>query len=225
VADDLRVLQSQRNEILSRIKSAGLEAREFGWDHGPSTRYPTTYLDRLVHVPSGFFYEFDNVEGTSPTKHYTTHSPGYSTHTQKEFPGSWDNQLTYLSQWLSFVKRELDAPPLWEQLTQGEPLLEVPLAGAEDSPFRPEELQAIEAQLDEVRNYLRDQLPPAALPTVQAQLDRLEAAAKTTGRLSWVQMTIGLLVGLAWSGVLAPEQARTILQIIGQAFQKLITGG
>jgi hypothetical protein len=165
------------------------------------------------------------LEETNPVRHWATFSPGDGIHTEQRFPGSWDNQMTIVRQWLSYLKRELDAPPLWEQLAQGEPLLEVSLGAAEDSPFRPDELMAIETKLDEVRKYLARELPPGMLPTVQAQLDRLGAAAKTTGRLSWLQMTIGVMVSLMWGGMMAPDQARTVLQMIGQAFQRLIGAG
>jgi len=225
MAGDLYVLQSQRNEILSRITVAGLDPREFRWEHIPSSRDGRTLLDRLIHVPSGFFYEFDNSEGTDPGKHQATFSPGDGIHTERRFPGHWDYQMAYVTEWLGNLKRELNAPPLWERLAQGEPLLEVPLGAAEDSPFRPGELLAIEAKLDEVREYLARELPPEKLPTVQAQLDRLGAAAKTSGRLSWLQMAIGVMFTLMWGGMMAPDQARTVLQMIGQAFQRLIGAG
>jgi hypothetical protein len=45
------------------------------------------------------------------------------------------------------------------------------------------------------------------------------------GRVSWLQMAIGTLVGMMWARLLAPEQARTVLNMIGQAFQKLIGAG
>lgn len=222
---DLHVLGSLRNQILSQITGAGLDPREFRWEHVQSSRDVRVGLDRLAHVRTGFFFEFDNREGTNPDRHYATYSPGETTHIEERFPGSWDLQRRNVDEWLRNVRRELEAPPLWEQLAQGEPLLEVPLGSAEDSPFRPDELQAIQVRLGEVRDYLARELPPGTMPTVQAQLDRLQAAAKTMGRLSWVQMAIGLMYMLVWGGMMAPDQARTVLQMIGQAFQKLIGGG
>ena len=70
----------------------------------------------------------------------------------------------------------------------------MPLSGAEDRPFRLEELLAIETRLGEVREYLTRELEPGALQTVKAQLDRLEAAAKTAGRVTWAQMAIGAVL-------------------------------
>jgi hypothetical protein len=221
--DDLRVLRSQRNEVFALVTAAGLDPREFRWEHVPSSRSARTQVDRLLHVPSAFFYEFDNLEGTNPNKHYATHSPGESVHTQEQYPGSWGYQLAFVENWLTYLNRELEAPPLWEQIAQGEPLLQAQLEGTEDTPFTPAELAAIESKLDEVREYLRRELPPGAVAAALAHVDRLEGAAKSTGRMSWAQMAIGIVVSLVWGGAMAPDQARLVLEMIGQAFQRLIT--
>ncbi len=221
---ELRVLQSQRNEVLSQINTLRLDPREFRWEHVPSRRDSAVQLDQLIHIPTGFYYQFDSREPTSTISHYATFSPGASVLTETRYPGAWDLQVIYAGEWLGYLKRELTAPPLWEQLAQGEPLLEVPLAAAEDTPFTPEEQRAIQGKLDDVLQYLKQELPPGSMPTVQTQIARLQEAAKTSGRVSWLQMAIGTMIGLVWGGLMAPEQARTVLQMIGQAFQRLIGG-
>ena len=224
LGQDLRILRSQRNDIMSLIADAGLEPREFRWEHVHSRRSAGDQLDRLAHLPTGYFYDFDNLNGSSQ-QHLATFAPGATTHEERQNPGSWPFQLGYVAQWLSYVKRELDAPPLWEQLALGQPLLEVPLEAAEDRPFARDEQEAVRERLEEVREYLRRELAPGTMPAIEAQLARLEAALGTMGRVSWLQWAVGIMYTLIWGGLMAPEQARTVLHILGQAFQRLIGGG
>ncbi len=218
-ADRFPLLTSQRNSVLGLIRLAGLEAREFYWMDADSRVTPGATVDRLVHRPTDFFYEFDFVPNSG---HFGTFAPGGETHTISVNPGTWDNQLTYVRSWLQTLKRELEAPPLWEQLAAGEPLFDVPALAGADTPFRDEEVEAIHRQLGEVLAYVRRELPHGSVPAVEEQLTRLDLAAASQGRVSWAQMAVGTFVGLAWSGLIAPDQARAALGLLGEAFRRLL---
>ena len=84
-----RVLQSQRIEVLTLVRYLGLEPREFRWEHAASV-HSSKLLDRVVHIPSGYFFEFDNLGGAQ--EHYATFSPGRTTHIETAYPGSWESQ-------------------------------------------------------------------------------------------------------------------------------------
>jgi hypothetical protein len=59
--DRFPLLTSQRNSVLGLIRLAGLEPREFYWMDADSRVTPGATVDRLVHRPTDFFYEFDFV--------------------------------------------------------------------------------------------------------------------------------------------------------------------
>jgi hypothetical protein len=218
---DRRLLKSQKNDVFGRIQASGFEPREFEWTE--HTLADNTF-NRLNHSPSGSWFDFDYVVGRTSAGHWVRFSPAEETKDGSGFPGAWDGALGYFTSWLRFLRRELEAPPLWEQLAAGEPLLEVPTAGGPDSPFTPPEIDAINARLDDVVDYFRRELPPGALQALEANIERLREEAKTSGRITWMQTAIGIAVSLAWGGLMAPEQARLLLDMIGKAFQKAIGG-
>jgi hypothetical protein len=127
----------------------------------------------------------------------------------------------YVVKWLDCLKREMHAPPLWEQLATGEPILSMPWPGGVDSPFLPQEVEAIAVRLTEVRAYLQIELPTSAMVAVSESLDRLEHASQSQGR-SWAQMAIGAFMGMVWAGLMAPDQARAALTFIRDAFRRLL---
>jgi hypothetical protein len=217
--EDRRLLRSQKNEVLDVLVALGMEPREFTWADRTEGAYN---INRLVHSPSGFWFEFGvgNRGG-----HAARYSPGEHILEATMGTGSWLAQMSEFAQWVRFMQRELAAPPLWEQLAAGEPMLDVTALGMGDKPFDPAEIAAINQKLDETLEYLRRELPAGSIPAVEANIERLREAVKTSGRVSWAQMTIGSLIGMVWSGIMDPEKARTALQIIGTAFQGLIGAG
>lgn len=219
----MALLRSQKAEIFETIKQRGFDPREFVWSERP-VALPTGRSglgDRLTHTQSGFYFEFASTG--SETGHFASYAPGDSTPKVKTGTGSWLRQMGIFRSWLGYAKREIEAPPLWEQLAAGEPLLEVSVPpGTDDRPFSATEGAAIAASIEEVRAYVRKELPAGSIPRVEEQLARLEASAKTAGRVSWMQAAVGMAVGLVWTGLMAPDQARAMLDILGKAFQHLL---
>ena len=179
-------------------------------------------VDVLIHEPTQYAFAFDWMSGPYANGHYAIFSPGETQFEQTAFTEEWAAQRRSVTTWLACVKRELDAPPLWEQLAGGEPMLSIPGPGAVDSQFLPEEAAAISARISEVRAYLAAELPTGAMAAVNESLDRLEQAATSQGRISWAQMAIGAFMGMVWGGLLAPDQARAALTLIGEAFRRLL---
>ena len=132
--------------------------------------------------------------------------------------------MSYFGSWLQFVKRELDSPPLWEQLAQGSTIVDSGLLGATvDTPFSPEEREAISRQIDAVRDYLARELPAGSAAVINTRLSQVETSLATQGRVTWGLAFVGLCTTLVWGGLMAPDQARAVLQMIASAFSRLIT--
>jgi hypothetical protein len=215
------VLRSQKADLFRLVETAALDPREFKWETVAGIDAGTT-VDQLTHRPTNYYFRFNVVQ----QGHHTTFSPGGEAAIETQFPGSWPGQVMYFTYWLEYLKRELAAPPLWEQLAGGEPLLEIASlpSSAPDTPFSEPERRAILLQFVEVRAYVSRELPPENMAAIAGRLDDLEAAVTTQGRQTWMAFAVGVFVTLAWGGLMAPEQARAILQIIAGAFLPLLRG-
>ena len=221
IPDEFAVLRSQRNVILDLIKHRGLDPREFAWEHGRSSRSPDRNIDKLRHTASGFFFEFDALE-RGDEGHANTFSPAEGSSLERAYPGTWDGQFRYVDVWLRALKRELDAPPLWEQLAQGEPMLSAAAMHGQNSPFSPAELAALDRKIDEVLVYLKNELPAGSIPMIEGQLLQLKEDARKNGRISWMQMTIGFIFTMIWSGLFDPALGRQVFDTINQAWQFIL---
>jgi hypothetical protein len=216
------LLKSQRNDVLQILRANDFDPRQFDWNVALN-KAGTRDIDVLTHRTSGYQYAFDWFDGPRGSGHYAVFTPAADSPEGTDYPGSWDYQAQYFARWLGFLAREVQAPDLWAEILAGEPLLESQLLDdADDSPFSADEVAAIKRGIEEVKVYLRAELPPGSEPTVRAQLDRLEENLAGQGRVTWAQMAIGAFVGMVWAGLMDPDKARSALQILGQALRFLI---
>jgi hypothetical protein len=214
------VLPSQRNDAFREIEADGLDPREFHWEESPSGLKNGLVVDQIVHTRTGFYFRFDR----SDRGHYSFFSPGSDDTEESQHPGTWSNQVAYFRKWLGYLARELSQPSLWEALAAGEPLLQAGLASGIDSPFGPDEIRAIEVKIVEARAYLSTELEPGRLAAVNRKLDLLLEASHSQGRQTWIFFALGVLITLVWGGMMSPGQAQAVMVLLGQAFQRLISG-
>jgi hypothetical protein len=215
---DRVLLKSQRADVFRVIEASGFDPVEFHWDTVESMYGDEVMVPRLTHRPTGFEYTFE--QGMS------LFAPGEQEQQQSLTAPNWPNHVVNLNQWLGFAQREMDAPSLWEDLALGEPMLNVPmLAEAQDTPFSGAEAAAIRGSIAEAVQYLKNELPPGSIAFLEARLLILDESIESTGRVTWMQLAVGLAMTAVWGGLMAPDQARHMLDIIGKAFQHLLGAG
>ena len=212
------LLKSQRNEILALIRNAGLDPLNFEWAETSSKRSTDDALrgDKvamLIYRESNFYFIFDFQRG----KQYAEFSPGSDRLVEKDYTGSWLGQLDCVGIWLACLKRELTEPDMWEQLAD----FQLPGAGTLDpdeanEPFTAPQVEQIIEGVNKVRAYLEAEsdYTEEQLSNMRGQLDYLVSAAKRQGRKDWFHTAIGVIFSLAISLSLAPEQAKTVWNIL-----------
>jgi hypothetical protein len=98
------------NDVFLAIKAAGLNPIEFAWkeevqkrksEYGPST---ILHLHRLPHKPSGYSFLFGQT--------FVSYTPG--SESQQDFAGrvNWAGKQEAVGRWLTYLKREIEAPDL-----------------------------------------------------------------------------------------------------------------
>lgn len=210
----------RKNDVFDLFTQLRLDPSDFRWEEVQGAR--GNLVSVLSHRSRDFHFTFDVWENG----YHVRFRPGVERPTDAEFPGNWGLALQYAKQWLQAVRMEITAPPLWEQLAAGQPLLDASLVTAQldDAPFTVDETAAVVRQLGEVRRYLREAIAPDAFPAIESRLDRIEAAVTTMGKESWRFFVVGTLLTLIWGGLMAPDQARHVLDLIAQAFVLLLGG-
>lgn len=219
---DGTLLKSQRNQVFEVIVNHSMKPADFQWWDFPSGRTAALRVVKVMHVPTKFFYTFDLHHGL----HFAEFSPGRETQAETAFPGSWELQLLKVGEWLTYLRRELDEPDLWESVMGERELMAAVVLDEEiDTPFTGQELERIRLSLDEIKRYLLSVGVVSAeyRDALVRRLDYLAEASRRQGRLSWVQMAVGTMVGLAVQYGISGSMVREILRMLGAGIHGLFS--
>ena len=205
-----QLLVSQRNEIYRHIQEAGQSPDDFGWDETPSAFMETSFgvatrVPKLVHGATGYYYAFD-LKGD---KHHAFLSPGSDTAQESRYPGSWEYQLQYFDNWLSYIARETAAGDLWARLVaEVRVVARTPLELAA-TPLTQVEIGHISKQLD----ALGERVDAIAGTThcVASEIGYLKMELARQSRRDWFFMFVGVLATVGTGLALAPEQVTAMV--------------
>jgi hypothetical protein len=213
--------KTQRNAVFSAIQAAALDPSDFSWQEGASRvtgvdeSLTPFRIDVLVHRPTGYFFLFDL--DASAESLWAIFRPGRDGAERRENAGSWGYVYNYVVEWLSYVKREHEAPDLWALLQEERDLVGGDAAEElENTQFSLEEQNRIAQQLNEAKAYVHAtyELTSEQGKSIDAQLDYLVDAAKRQGRIDWRNLVVGTLLSLVLQAVLPPEAAQSLLTFV-----------
>lgn len=214
------LLPSQRNDVFTRVVSAGLRPGEFEWTEWASDVVNNLTVNALTHeLSEDYWFQFDR---NSRGEHIAVFAPGSETHKEMRSPGSWENQLGYVDQWLVYLRREIEAPDLWSDVASS-PGIDV---GTSNAPFTPTELAAIAERLTQIEARVKEvkALQEGEARYVHETLDYLKTTAKTEGRRNWINMAIGVIFNIVLFLGLPPEHAGSLFRFGVENLQGLGLG-
>jgi hypothetical protein len=220
------LLRSQKNDVLESVKSLGLDPFNFKWSVEGSNYTDDIYGDSesvecLNYEGEGFFYKFDFMKG----KHYAIFAPGSDKLVDEKYPGNWENQLIYVGNWLSYLKREVEQPDLWAGLYKYQlPPSDQLITDIGNEPFTVKEAEQLTEGIKRVQAYIETELDLNVDQhfLMSDKLDYLLEAAKRQGRKDWFHTSIGVIFTLASAIALSPEQTRNIWDILKGAISGII---
>lgn len=217
--EDLRLLKTQRNTILAWVRDAGLDPNEFRWDEeealGNSFGY-SALVSILTHLPTKSYYSF--------RPEWALYSPGPTSRTHVSKVLGWNDHLRLVDEWLYLVKREHEAPDLWELLRQEKKLLH--LASSPHLPndsFTELEKQSIRDQLAEIKQQL---ISDHHLQLQQAEIiaqgfSYLADSLDRFGTKDWLNFAMGTLVNIALGAAFSPTVAQDMIHRVMSAVHPL----
>jgi hypothetical protein len=208
-----RLLKWQTNRIFEAIQAAELDPREFHLENDDaevSIKHKWS-ASHFTIVPDPSHYVGRCVVGDGmdwPIDQYT-----------------WQSLVTRIGSWLEDVKRDLEMPNLWAELQRDPQLLFGADSddGAENKPFTQAEQNEIAARLHELAERARRtySLSATQMRALEAKVDYLVTAARRLGRIDWLNVCAGAILGYILNASLPPEAARGILAALFRAIGHL----
>ncbi len=221
------VLKSQKNDIFVEINKLQLNPAEFAWQEIASQKSAFLIISKLVHIPSGYFFEFDFLKD----EHYCRYSPAEDMAIKSKYPVSWELQYTNVKQWLSCLKIEIWLPDYWEQIFNDNKDLNIFVSDNisikdEVTVFNPEEQKYISQQLIEINEHLNKiyTLNKDQSEYIKNSLVYLVDASNRVTRKDWKLIFIGKLVDIISQIALPSNIAKEYFKFAINAIIQLFTG-
>lgn len=215
------LLNSQRIVTLTIIRNGGLNPLEFEWTNTLTDN--NNLISAVSHKPTQFAFIFNTDLGAF----IGLRTPGDGRRIDSKEFTSWNGLLAYFSEWISLLKREIEAPDMWNMLSTGMIDLELePSTIEQNSTFTPEEQKAITTRLTEIRAYIQTTYSPTEhqLNIINRKLDLLICETKKQGRETWKYMAIGIIANVITALSITPEQGQMLWHyIIGKLSEAVTT--
>jgi hypothetical protein len=203
------------------IKAQGFDPSEFDRDETDDTvliaHKPTGSVLTIARRSTQNQYSIKWVVGEEKSVRWAAEKPGI-----------------VVARWLETLRADIETPDLWEELgVEPEPAVEDGMSGQSEmssllrdqinTPFSAAERDQIGRWIEQVRREARAQyeLSDRHMRLLEAKLTYIEGALGRTGRLDWLNLTIGALCGALAGDVLTPHIASGILRTLASAIGHL----
>jgi hypothetical protein len=214
------------NSVAAVLQKAGLDSTEFRWHRpyvwgGPDLGHP-----RLIHEPTGFYFEFRWSEKWQ--KHTFSYSPAAEAAELQHNHGEvWEFVLEAVYKWANLLRAELEAPDLWKQFANHrhavEALTTPEARSSEDEQFSPREQRLLRERIDQILESL-DQVGidnPVAQRITREEFEALKEEVERLSRGKWVRLALGTVAKLIMASVIEPDTADRLLRWISSGMEQI----
>jgi hypothetical protein len=217
----MKLLLSQKNELYDLIERSGLSPSMFEFTEINSQIAAGQYATLLAFKNSGFFFSFETGFRTE-TSHFAIFSPGRESIKETQNPGSWDLQLRYFIEWLTYLLREINAPNKWDRLKSE--IAEIGInTGGDETKFTAFEYENLKQRIQMIKNEVNNiHLNPEELSIIHSKLDHLLELAKEMNKFDWKALFVGTFVSIIIQLSLSPEIGKLLWDIIRQFFNNFL---
>jgi hypothetical protein len=225
---DIRLLKTLQNGVLDRVRASGIAPTEFEWEtvaiKEQARGYQASFTaSRLVHVPSGFYYQFGAFNHEfSPGHLERVGREGITTGIQRH------DRLQHVTYWLRELKEQLDAPDLWAEILQERRLSQIvsSSAGFTNTPFSQGEKEYVIQQLNEIKRNLisQHQLALKQTKAVEQGFQNIADAMNRLDKKDWIGYAVGTIVTIVVGAAFSPQVANTMfhsfMRAVGPLFEE-----
>ncbi len=216
----MRLLPTQKNDIFDIIIDEGFNPKDFKFsEESLSQDEIVTYLK---FKNTKYYFMFRRVDNFYYEAQY---SPAErSLEFQEKVRGGWKQFSIRIKRWLRHLKRETNTVDKWETFKKGLQLIPFSFdTNNKTENFSKDELKLIALKIDSVKHeIIKLQLPSDTIKQLNAKLDSLDKKADKLSKTDWKALFIGTIFTIIFNLAIPPETAKTIWEIIRQAFKHYI---
>jgi len=216
--EEYKLLKTQKNEVFKILREAGLEPANFSWAEYEKTVYLTgsrskKTVPRLNYLDGDYYFQFEMFDD----KYHCEFSPSHEQKVQYGTLLSWATQKVIVETWAEFLKKEIEAPDLWQEIEKYRAAL--PLVADEqlvNEPIPAYEVEEIAEKMQLLADKIEEQfeLDEEQNQFVRTKLNYLTDAAKRQPRRDWENILISVFIGIAFQLALDPTKAQQFWQLV-----------
>jgi hypothetical protein len=242
----LTLTKTQKNDVLARVRGAGLDPRDFVWVEQSSPAWSGWngyQADTLVHKPTGYYCAVFDPPAAVGAMHLSDASipmltagpyvaafePTHNGPRGRLVGVSLNSVLTGIEVWLAVVKREHEAPDLWAELTATDAPLNVLILELDgpNAPFTQPERERLATSLDQIRDHLAAlyDLTAEQIGVMNSGFAELRSASERLGKKDWKGILINWLLTIATTAGFTPEARQALFEVAGRGLRWLIEQG
>jgi hypothetical protein len=133
-----------------------------------------------------------------------------------------------ITQWANEVKEITEAPDLWAEMQNRKEFIEdIQRADSGNASFTEDEQRQIRAQLQKIKQQVREQfeLTSEQITELDEKLEEAAEASKRMGRKDWLIYVLGTITALIITATVEPGVGEHIFAMVIHALGHLFTGG
>ncbi len=140
LVERLELNRQQRNDLSATIVHHGIDPSEFKWQPRGSRIFPELIVTALIHLPTGSYFLLDRSSNLRQI-YVAEFSPGANSNVDRNQCHDVLEVVDWGFRWVELLRRDLDTPDLWAEVSKRKELFERATAqGADNTPFTQDEV-------------------------------------------------------------------------------------
>jgi hypothetical protein len=208
----MKLLTSQKAEIIKTIVAAGLKSRDFEISEIPTSQgapFSCTEV-RYIKQPE---YSFILKEANSLNYSYRVIIvPARESYSDSYGINDYLEATVHFNDWVKYLKRELEAEDMLTNLMKEVREEKLDFDGEEESSFTTEEKRQVKVKVDTLKINIVNLniLPPEQLKLIEGKLDEVLDKMDKMDKSTWKTFCIGTFVAIMASLSLSPERGNKV---------------
>jgi hypothetical protein len=216
----MKLLVSQKDSLYDLVEKNGLSPTQFEFIETASTMTNGQIATKLKLKGSEFFFSFETVSGNKP--HYSIYSPGEFSYDATSYPGFWFEQFNVVSNWLIYLKREINTPNKWERLYKE--MSEIYFkSDNNDTKFSVLEFEDIKAKIISLKTGIKlIGFSSEEISVFDNKLNYLIEQAKEMNKFDWKSLFIGTIISIIIQLTVNTANAKELWDLIKKVFSNYL---